>query len=172
LNNWRLKFSNALFLCLIHKRLQLLQKSLFWNQIDTTKSLNIHSHSLKKSFTVLMVVKSSNALSVCSFGLHFHSYYILNVIAHINSPKINVKAWIFPKILLNILTKVSKSFSWIEAGKHLKRSNKKQVCKQPQRYADEHDIELICLDLWVLWRNIPTCRLFLGLNIFNDLPLC
>jgi len=78
LNNSRLKFSNALFLCLIHKWLQLLQKSLFWNQIDTTKSLNIHNHSLKKSFTVLMVVKSLIALSVCSFSLHFHSYYISN----------------------------------------------------------------------------------------------
>jgi len=45
------------------------------------------------------------------------------------------------------LTKVSQSFSYIEAGKHLKRSDKKRVRKQPQRYADERDIELICLAL-------------------------
>jgi len=123
LSNLRLKFSNALFLCLTHKGLQLLPKSLFWNQIDPTESLNIHSHSLKKSFTVLSVVKNSNALSVCSFRLHFHSYYISNVIVHTKSPKVHIKAWIFPK-----------NFSWIEAGKHLKTSDKKQVRKQPQRY--------------------------------------
>jgi len=117
-----------------------------------------------------MVIKCSNALSVCSFSLHFHSYYISNVIAHINSPKINVKAWIFPKILLNILTKVYQIFSWIEAGKHLKRSDKKRVRKLPQRYADERDIEFICLALWALWETFQRARSF-WVGKFNDLSL-
>jgi len=112
-----------------------------------------HSQSFSEKI-IYRAVKSSNALSVCSFSLHFHLYYISNVIAHINSPKISVKAWIFPQILLNILTKVSQSFSWIEAGKHLKRSDKKRVRKQPQLgYADEGDIEYICFALWALAKH-------------------
>jgi len=93
-----------------------------------------------------LVVKSSNAaLSVCSFSLHFHSYYISNIIAHINSPKINVKAWNFPKILLNILTKVCQSFSWIEAGKHWKKAIKSE-------YENSHSAMLTSVTSnWFAW---------------------